>query len=136
MRGAIFARERGAANEKRRRKRIGCRAVASDDGGAADAGRGPAGTRVEHVPVAAALDLDELFAGAARAERAVAQVQPREPRAWRAGLWRARIPRAQIDRPAPAAPAESHDAAGAGGHERMTHAARGQIVRHALHGVA
>src|SRR5215207_5391240 len=85
MRRAIRAGQLATADQKRGGEGIGGGAVASDDGSAANAGRGPAGARIEDVTVAAAVDVDELLAGAAGAESAVAQVESCEPRGWRAG---------------------------------------------------
>ena len=70
MPAQIASRELEPADEERRgqarRRRPRCR----DDARAQHALRRPARARIEHVAVAAAVDIEELLAGAARAERA------------------------------------------------------------------
>jgi hypothetical protein len=114
MRVAIRAGQIEAANEERGGERVGGGGVRGDDRRAEDARGGPARARVDDVAVTRAVDLDELLARAAGAERGVSQAKASEPLAQRAAH--------HVDAPAAIRAAERDDGAAAGGDERVAHA--------------
>ena len=121
MRLAVAARQVRSADEERRRERVGGRGVAGDHARAEHAVGRAAGARIDHVAVALAVDLDELLAGAAGADRAVLDPQPADAPA--------RQPRPQIDRPAASLAADRQHAAVSGREQRAPRAARRAAAR-------
>src|SRR5258706_4979725 len=103
MRLAVASRQVRSADEEGSGERVGGRGVGGNHAGSEDPVRGTAGPRIDHAAVALAVDLDELLAGAAGADRAVLDPEP--------AYTAARQPRSQVDRPPPAPAAHCEDAA-------------------------
>ena len=89
MLGAVTAGELGPADEERGRQRVGRGGIGRDDRGVHNAARRPAAARVEHLPVAVAVDDDEPFPLRAAAERTVLEENARQAPA--AGAWRSDV---------------------------------------------
>src|SRR5262245_29183484 len=128
MRVAVAARKLRAADKEGGRERVGRGRIARHHAGGKDAAGRPSRARVEHVAIALPVRDDELLAGAAGADGAVANPQ--------ASRYPAGEPRTDVDRPAAPAPADGQHAAAAGGEQRTLGPARAQHAAHAIERVA
>ena len=121
---AVAPRQIRSADQERGRERVGRGGVAGDDAGAEHAVGGLAVPRIDDVAVAAAVDLGELLAGAAGADRAVLDPEPPDAAA--------RQPRPQVDRPAAPFAADRQHAAVPGREQRAPRAAASQQRGHPI----